>query len=573
MSVLALGNVVRWTRGKGTGLGVVESVTGSQVTVRLDDPEDGRKTFRWPTDVLQRVVYEPGKFVQGVGDGITGMVTSHSVHEQLAIYQVSQPDGTMRTVLETGLRPAHLTDPAALIASGEIHDGRSTNLRIAATRLLFAQQYEELSALSNSRVEIKPHQVAVLHRAATTYPHRFLLADEVGLGKTIEAGLIIKELKARGVADRVLILAPSGIVSQWQYELKSKFNEAFSRYTRETIKYLEGKHPGENVWTLEPNVITSTTYASWDEARRKDITLAGWDLVVIDEAHHVRRTYEGQNKHSETQLYKLGAALAEAGESRAGAMLLLTATPMQLHPFELYSLIELLDPTLFPDYGEFDAHRRELAGLNRALDRALEWPRLDRRAQEEVSEEVARWLATAPERAAELLATAQGRETAADGLREKHRVSEVMIRNRKAIVGGFKGRLPHVIPVRMTEAERTAYTEVSAYAQHGYRRSKETGNQALGFLMAVFQKLNASSSHALRRSLLRRIERLEEERTVREPELPDEEEQSEAVLGEGADWIALEADVERIEELLELKRLVGLLNSIDVDSKAHALRQ
>ena len=133
---------------------------------------------------------------------------------------------------EDGVRIAVETDPLAQMRGGKLDSARSVNLRIAATRLLFAHQYDELSSLSNSRVEIKPHQVAVLHRVAATFPHRFILADEVGLGKTIEAGLIIKELKARGFADRVLILAPSGIVSQWQYELKTKFNMPFADYRR-----------------------------------------------------------------------------------------------------------------------------------------------------------------------------------------------------------------------------------------------------------------------------------------------------------------------------------------------------
>src|SRR4029079_5479018 len=152
------------------------------------------------------------------------------------------------------------------------------------TRLLFAHQYDELSSLSNSRVEIKEHQVGVLHRVATSYPHRFLLADEVGLGKTIEAGLVIKELKARGMANRVLVLAPSGIVSQWQFELKTKFNEVFAHYNRSTVEYLKANHPGENVWTVNDNVIVSTSFAAHDEDRRREIVLAGWDLVVIDEA-------------------------------------------------------------------------------------------------------------------------------------------------------------------------------------------------------------------------------------------------------------------------------------------------
>src|SRR5207253_9575185 len=116
-------------------------------------------------------------------------------------------------------------------------------------------------------------------------------------------------------------------------------------------------------------VLSSTTYAAWDADRRREIAGAGWDMVVIDEAHHARRTYQGVNKMSSTNAYRLAELISDPDLARAQAMLLLTATPMQLHPFELYSLIELLDPALFPTYEDFDRHRRDLRGLNATVER------------------------------------------------------------------------------------------------------------------------------------------------------------------------------------------------------------
>ena len=113
------------------------------------------------------------------------------------LYQVSLPGGQAPMVMEDGVRPAAITDPIERLRAGELNSPRSTNLRLAATRLIFAYQHDELSTLGNSRVELKPHQVGVVHRVAESYPHRFILADEVGLGKTIEAGLLIRELLAR----------------------------------------------------------------------------------------------------------------------------------------------------------------------------------------------------------------------------------------------------------------------------------------------------------------------------------------------------------------------------------------
>jgi hypothetical protein len=303
---IGAGSLVRWRKAAtGGDLGVVAEVLngGRQVRVRFDGGEEF--TFGLPTDVLQRVAFPDGAHVAIRSDGAAGMVTGRTDLDDRTIYDVALPDGSVRSVPEDSLRPARVIDPRTLLRAGEPRNPFHMDLRIAATRLLFQHQFDDFSSLSNSRVEIKPHQVAVLHRVASNYPHRFLLADEVGLGKTIEAGLVIKELKARGVATRVLVLAPSGIVSQWQFELKTKFSEIFAVYNKLTTAYLENMHPGENVWTLENNVIVSSTYAAWDPKRREDIALADWDLVIIDEAHHARRTYEGRSRYTDTNLYRL----------------------------------------------------------------------------------------------------------------------------------------------------------------------------------------------------------------------------------------------------------------------------
>src|SRR4051812_45821345 len=285
--MLVAGNLVRWLNSTGS-VGVVrESDTvGRRVRIRFDSGDE--RSFGWPCQDLQRVSFAPGQQVELVGSGQSGVVDDAMDAGGVISYGVNLPDGSRKRVLEDSVRAAVILDPVERLRAGELDTPRSCDLRVSATRLAFAHQTDELSSLSNSRVEIKPHQVGVLHRIATTYPHRFLLADEVGLGKTVEAGLTIKELKARGIAKRVLILAPSGLVGQWQTEMDSKFNEKFEPYTRTTIDYLEGKHPGENVWTIEDNVIASTTFASWNEERARQVALAGWDLVVVDEAHHAR---------------------------------------------------------------------------------------------------------------------------------------------------------------------------------------------------------------------------------------------------------------------------------------------
>jgi SNF2 family DNA or RNA helicase len=305
----AKGNLVSWVNGPPKNTGVITEAGVHMIKVQFDFGEN--IPFAWPNDVLSRQVFKPGDKVQLRPKNEIGIVLGVIRTEPIAIYEIGTPNGNPK-VEESGLRPLVIKDPAQLLRQREIHEAKSTNLRIVARRLLFDYQFNDFSSLSNSRVEIKPHQVGVLHRVATSYPYRFLLADEVGLGKTIEAGMIIKELKARGLASRVLIVAPSGLVGQWQMEMRSKFGMVFSRFNRETVSYLEGKHLGENVWTLEDNIVTSASFASMDEERRKAISLVPWDLVVFDEAHHARRTLDSETilKWSETQIYKLAESLA-----------------------------------------------------------------------------------------------------------------------------------------------------------------------------------------------------------------------------------------------------------------------
>jgi ATP-dependent helicase HepA len=413
---LVKGNLVRWLGGAAGTVGVVAELSngGRQARVAFDGAED--LTFAAPFAAIPRLVFSPGLPVRLVSEDALGVVLVATDLDGLMVYQISLPGEVVKTVLESALRPGVITDPAALLRRGDLHSARSTNLRLTAMRLQFAHRFEELSSLSNSRVEIKPHQVGVLHRVASSYPHRFLLADEVGLGKTIEAGLILKELKARGVANRVLILAPSGIVSQWQAEMRTKFSLAFSLYRGDTVRFLQQDKPNENVWTLNDNIVTSMSYASWGEARRREIAVAGWDIVVIDEAHHARRSWQGPAKYRETQAFKLAEMLADPDVGRSTGFLMLTATPMQLHRFELYSLIELLDPALFRDYPDFDQHADSLAGLNQTVEALRRWPTLSAGTKQSVSEDVAGWTGAPGEATRSALTSTAGRASLEDEL-------------------------------------------------------------------------------------------------------------------------------------------------------------
>jgi SNF2 family DNA or RNA helicase len=189
------------------------------------------------------------------------------------------------------LRP--LWEPFRLLADTPVTYPYERWLQRERFRLLDAFRNDMALGLSNSRVDPQLHQVSVALRALEKSQPRLILADEVGLGKTIEAGLILKELRARTGSDlaRVLIIVPASLVSQWEFELRSKFNERFVFIDGPAVARLRGEHPEENPWSVEPNVICSMQLVRLDKYA-EEIAAAPWDLVIVDEAHHARRTLD-----------------------------------------------------------------------------------------------------------------------------------------------------------------------------------------------------------------------------------------------------------------------------------------
>jgi SNF2 family DNA or RNA helicase len=189
------------------------------------------------------------------------------------------------------LRP--LWEPFELLTDPPISYPHERWLQRERFRLLDAYRNDMALGLSNSRVDPQLHQVSVALRALEKPQPRLILADEVGLGKTIEAGLILKELRARMGSDlaRVLIIVPASLVSQWQFELRSKFNERFVFIDGASVARILDEHPDENPWSIEPNVICSLQLARRDKYS-DEIAAAPWDLVIVDEAHHARRTLD-----------------------------------------------------------------------------------------------------------------------------------------------------------------------------------------------------------------------------------------------------------------------------------------
>ena len=251
-----------------------------------------------------------------------------------------------------------LLSPELKFNAKEFSSARMFTLKLLKDQILATISQQGLRSAGNFKILPLPHQLLAVDFVLGQFKPRALIADEVGLGKTIEAALIFEELKARNIAKKILIVAPSGLCGQWQDEMKLKFSEDFALYDRDTVHSLK-KLNGEmtNVWTLNDQIITSIDFIKLkkisDELSERTLERrewhnmhvlgaaadAGFDVVIFDEAHKLTKDMSGE----ETARYKAGKKLADT----TPILLLLTATPHQGDTSKFRNLLNLVDPYLF----------------------------------------------------------------------------------------------------------------------------------------------------------------------------------------------------------------------------------
>jgi superfamily II DNA or RNA helicase len=270
----------------------------------------------WPEPVEMKLIEEVGKYVHVVG--ATTLSRQH-------IDQMIPRDEFSELLIE-----------APVMAFSE--EPWKVFLALEATRYRFASMYDPLLAMNTSKIDPLPHQIEAVYGYVLKLPRiRFLIADDPGAGKTIMAGLIIKELKLRHLVTRILVVAPGHLKDQWQREMQEKFDERLAFVDRGALDAVYG----ENVWLRENQIITSMDFAKREEVL-PSIAAADFDLVIVDEAHKMS-AYRYGDKLDKTERYKLGEALSRIAEH----FLLLTATPHRGDPENFRLFLDLLEPGFF----------------------------------------------------------------------------------------------------------------------------------------------------------------------------------------------------------------------------------
>ena len=380
-----------------------------------------------------------------------------------------------------------------------------------------------LSSLASGIIPL-PHQLHVLNRALETNNIRYILADEVGLGKTIEAGMIIRELKSRGLVSRILVVCPTGLVTQWASEMQEKFHEKFQVILPSDYDTIRRLTDNDDVYGQFDQVISPMDsikpiekHAGWseekvekyNEERIYSIINSGWDLIIIDEAHRVA------GSSGEVARYKLGNLLAQASPY----LLLLSATPHNGKTEPFLRLIRLLDADAFPN------------------------------AKSIVREQVAPFLIRTEKREA--------------------------IDNNGNLL--FKNRITHLVTISWDERnnlQRELYEMVSSYVAKTYNKAlrNRKKNMCLIFLLIIMQRMVTSSTAAIRQSLERRLNVLLEQRTcvgnLREEDL--DELNIEDGVEDALEAISLDMELE-IEELKQIISLAKQAQFQNQDAKVEPL--
>ncbi len=433
------------------GLGIVLEVGFRDVKIRFAAAEETRLYMQRGAP-LRRVLLAPGDRARG-RSGAAVVIERIEEKDGLIVYHgggCSLPEGEL-------LDRAAFSDPDKRLLAGQAGKPRAYALRLRTLELRRAMLGSPVRGLAGARMELLPHQIAIAHEVASRHRPRVLLADEVGLGKTIEAGMVFHRLHATGQIDRVLVIAPTQLVHQWMAELYRRFHHLFTVLDEDFCRAEEKGEKGEkaaagsseakNPFALRQLILCPPELfsAPGSGARRvAQAIAAGIDLLIVDEAHHLQWSLE--NTPPASPEYAAVEALARA----AGGVLLLTATPVQLGQAGHFARLRLLDPDRFTDFETYLAETGRYEELARVADALLLSDTPDRVVAERL-----RALfpgdAALQSRLVEYLGDPDFKKGARDrliaDLIDRHGTGRLMFRNRRQAMGGFPVRVVHPVPL------------------------------------------------------------------------------------------------------------------------------
>lgn len=410
------------------GLGIVVDIEGRRVTLAFPAVGEER-TYAMDSAPLTRLRFKAGDHISTV-DKVEVLVTEVMEHHGLLVYIGIDHHEQQLSVSELELDAfVQLTTPQQRLLNGHFDKHGEFALRVATFFHADKLQRSLVRGLMGSRTSLLPHQIYIANEVGQRYAPRVLLADEVGLGKTIEAGMIIQQQMLTGRASRILILVPPSLLHQWLVEMLRRFNLHFSLFDSDRLAEITESNPFET----EQLVLSSLDlFLSQPDAQEQALA-AKWDLVAIDEAHHL---HWAQDSAGDDYLF------VEALARQCSGLLLLTATPEQIGQASHFARLRLLDPSRFHDLGKFQQEELQYRKWSELAD-ALE-------NGQPVSELPVGIDSQAPV------------TTVIDQILDRHGTGRVLFRNTRAGVAGFPQRVLHPYPLAAPEQYLNAGADLNA---------------------------------------------------------------------------------------------------------------
>lgn len=413
------------------GLGLVLHLDGNRVTLLFVAAGD-RRTYAANNAPLTRVRFDVGDAIE-TQDGRKLTVQALRENAGLICYLAEDAKGKSHDVEEMDLdHSLQFNKPQDRLFTGQLDARELFDLRHETLRHLARLEQSDARGLLGSRTSLIPHQLFIAHEVALREAPRVLLADEVGLGKTIEAGMILHHQLLTGRADRVLIIVPDALLHQWLVEMRRRFNLKFSLFDAGRF---EAPVMSENPFLSEQLVLAGLDFLMGHPDRQNAAIEANWDLVVVDEAHHL-----GWSQHSPSDEYQFVERLS----SKRQGLLLLTATPEQLGKEGHFARLRLLDPDRFHSYEAFLEEEKTYIDLADTLHHLLESDEIPeavfKRLEAFLEQDLATETLNQFKQTLDPVASQTAKETLIQLLLDRHGTGRVLFRNTRATIKGFPER-------------------------------------------------------------------------------------------------------------------------------------
>jgi len=443
------------------GIGILTEISNRKVTLYFPLSSETR-VYATENAPLRRIVFKPGDTIEDTNK------------QSLLIKKVEQENGLYvyvgenKKISETDLGDVTVNyEVVDRLFMGDVDTPQASTLRRETLQHEYNRRISPVNGFVGGRIDLIPHQLYIAHEVSSRYAPRVLLSDQVGLGKTIEACLIIHRLLLSGRISRVLILVPESLVHQWFVEVLRKFNLWFNIFDELRCESLDASAPEGNPFLDNQLIICSTEFLAGSEKRTRQAINADWDMLVVDEAHHLEWA---TNKVSPEY------AVVELLSKVAKGLLLLTATPEQLGEESHFARLRLLDPNRYVDFDEFLKETSEHKHIATIVEKFYLGKELN-------SNDIKTLETLFPKK--RIQSVLKGGDLEKNNLIEdvldQHGPGRVLFRNTRSAMKGFPKRKAQLIPLYSTKEHSLWLQRLTNEFNHDISPEETTNKQEFGF--------------------------------------------------------------------------------------------